>query len=162
TNLEPGQYEVAATKNGFHKSSARVEVAARRTARVDLPLENVIDFPRRFEKASSAPLTEREKLLLGRLDQLEARLAAMEASKPRTNIPTPGGEQLVASVTPIAAQSSTIAGTDAPAQIGGKSALPQRPTAISPQEHQIPDALQAPPTTPGVDNFTPFAYGDFT
>ena len=26
----------------------------------------------------------------------------------------------------------------------------------------IPEALQAPDATPGVDNFTPFAYGDFT
>jgi hypothetical protein len=26
----------------------------------------------------------------------------------------------------------------------------------------MPDALQAPESTPGVDNFTPFAYGDFT
>jgi hypothetical protein len=26
----------------------------------------------------------------------------------------------------------------------------------------IPEALQAPESTPGVDNFTPFAYGDFT
>src|SRR6202043_2130576 len=29
-------------------------------------------------------------------------------------------------------------------------------------EHIIPDALQAPEPTSGADNFTPFAYGDFT
>ena len=39
TNLEPGQYEVAATKNGFAKASARIEVIARQVARVDLPLD---------------------------------------------------------------------------------------------------------------------------
>src|ERR1700675_1664502 len=32
TNLEPGLYEVAATKSGFQKSSARVELAAHQTA----------------------------------------------------------------------------------------------------------------------------------
>src|SRR5258708_30417430 len=67
TNLEPGRYEVAATKDGFQKSFAQVEVAARRTARVDLPLQS-----------SNAPLTEREKLLLDRLERVERRLAAME------------------------------------------------------------------------------------
>ena len=40
TNLEPGPYEVAATKNGFQKSAMHVEVVARQTARVDLPAAN--------------------------------------------------------------------------------------------------------------------------
>src|SRR6266566_4371237 len=39
TNLEPGRYEIAATKNGFQKSSARVEVAAQRTVEVELALQ---------------------------------------------------------------------------------------------------------------------------
>src|SRR5580692_4598598 len=38
TNLEPGPYEVAATKNGFQKSSTQVEVVALRTVRVELSL----------------------------------------------------------------------------------------------------------------------------
>jgi len=33
---------------------------------------------------------------------------------------------------------------------------------LAPPEHIIPEALQAPAATTGVDNFTPFAYGDFT
>ncbi len=68
TDLEPGAYELAATKNGFQKSSAHVEVAASRTANVDLPLI-----------ADSPMLTEREKKLLDRIERLEGRLAAMEA-----------------------------------------------------------------------------------
>ena len=39
TNLEPGKYEFAATKNGFDKSTAQVQIAALGTARVDLPLQ---------------------------------------------------------------------------------------------------------------------------
>lgn len=42
-----------------------------------------------------------------------------------------------------------------PAQ-GGPAAAPATPAP------SIPEALQAPDATPGVDNFTPFAYADFT
>ncbi len=76
TSLEPGSYEVAASKNGFQKSAAHVEVAASRTARVDLPLSLETDVPR---ISSTASLTDREKMLLERIERLEGRLAAMEA-----------------------------------------------------------------------------------
>src|SRR3981189_349673 len=66
TNLEPGPYEVAATKNGFQKSLAHVEVAARRTAQVELSLQVAADLRRATEKSESAPLTERERQLLER------------------------------------------------------------------------------------------------
>src|SRR5262245_29090744 len=39
TNLEPGTYEFAASKDGFETSSKEVEVVARETVRVDLPLQ---------------------------------------------------------------------------------------------------------------------------
>jgi hypothetical protein len=34
--------------------------------------------------------------------------------------------------------------------------------AATPPAHVLPEALEAPDATTGVDNFTPFAYGDFT
>jgi hypothetical protein len=49
-----------------------------------------------------------------------------------------------------------------PAPQAGKAQVPPPPTPVAPAEHVMPDALQAPESTPGVDNFTPFAYGDFT
>jgi Putative beta-barrel porin-2, OmpL-like. bbp2 len=42
-------------------------------------------------------------------------------------------------------------------------ATPAQAPAHTPAEiPQIPEALQEPPAAPGVDNFTPFAYGNFT
>jgi hypothetical protein len=67
-NIEPGKYEVHVTKDGFQKSSVQVDVAARQTAQLDLKLQ-----------VAAAPLTEREKQLLERVERLEARLAAIEA-----------------------------------------------------------------------------------
>jgi hypothetical protein len=43
----------------------------------------------------------------------------------------------------------------------GKAPL-QRPTAIAPLDHKLPEALQAPEPSTSPDNFTPFAFGDFT
>ncbi len=126
TNLEPGQYEIAASKNGFRKSSARVNVTGRNNPRIDLPLEASGDV----QRVTGAPtVTEREKMLLERIERLEARLAALEAATNRTS----------------------LAGL----------ADPQQNLAAS-QPPAIPEALQAPESTPGVDHFTPFAFGDFT
>jgi hypothetical protein len=44
----------------------------------------------------------------------------------------------------------------------GKVPVAQPPTPLAPPEHIIPDALQAPPASWGTDNFTPFAFGDFS
>ncbi len=148
-NLEPGRYEVSVTKDGFQKSSVRVDVAARQIAQLDLKLQVV-----------PAPLTEREKQLLERMQRLEARLAAMEAKD--ANATEAGSNSasrnrpLVASTTPIPA---AFPGT---LEQAGKPTIPSPPTPVAPATHILPDALQAPEATQGVDNFTPFAYGDFT
>ncbi len=80
TNLEAGVYEVAVTKNGFQKASAQVNVAAGRTVQVEFPLQAAADLSRTTEKSDNAPLTERERKLLERIDRLEGRLAAVEAA----------------------------------------------------------------------------------
>ena len=99
-------------------------------------------------------------MLLDRIERLESRLATMEANTLGTTLatsskiakPEVGPDSLVASV-------GTPSGPAAPPQA---SPTPPRPTIAAPPQHIIPDALQAPESTPGVDNFTPFAYGDFT
>jgi len=152
-NLEPGQYEIAAVKNGFRRSSAHVKITANTTARVEFPLELAAAVPVTAGTTSPAPLTEREKLLLERIERLEARLSAVEASAstPRTD--------LVASVTPVV----TMPSNSLPAAPTAPSAVPApQPAAPAAPEHAVPEALEAPASTPGVDNFTPFAYGDFT
>ncbi len=159
TNLEPGRYEVAATKEGFQKASTQVEVAAMRTARVNLPLQIATDVRRATEKADAAPLTEREKQLLERLEVVEKRLAAMEA-KDASAAQSPaktvvGNEPQVASLAPTARTPL------APLPPGPAPANPQA-AAPAPPAPAIPEAMQAPDAPPAVDNDTPFAFGDFT
>lgn len=72
THLEPGAYEVAATKQGFRKSSVRVEVGVARVAGVELPLQ--------LAPEGTAQTSDREAQLLERIERLEKRLAAMEAN----------------------------------------------------------------------------------
>src|SRR5277367_6114272 len=103
-SLEPGKYVIAATKNGFQKASAHVEVSARQTAQVDLTLQVAADLRRPAEKADIPPLTERERQLLDRIERLEGRLAAMEAKEASPPLaytrPTSETETLVASLNP--------------------------------------------------------------
>jgi hypothetical protein len=161
TNLEPGNYEFAAVKDGFMKSSTRVEVASLRTARVDLPLQIAADV-RGTVKTEPAPLTERERQLLERVDSLEKRLASMEAKEAAVAQAagkiTPGNEPVVASLTPTAA-------------LPPAAPLPPGPLPPSPGPAPLPDPQQgavpgsAPATvqpTPPVDNDTPFADYDWT
>jgi hypothetical protein len=160
-NLEPGPYEVAATKNGFAKSSAHVDVAARQVARIDLPLQIAADVRQTTQKLDNLPMTERERQLLERIDRLENRLAAMEATQAASKASAPS-QPLVASLNP---GTSTL-GADqppVPQQSGGRSGpVATPPTQIAPANHSLPEALEAPEPTSGVDNFNPFAYADFT
>jgi hypothetical protein len=181
TNLEPGHYEIAASKNGFQKSSAHVEVAPGLIARVDLSLEISTDVPRAAQISSNQPLTEREKQLLERIDRLEERLAALEAaateakdaSAPQVTARSIAGP-LVASLTPFAdlppvatlSQTQAALGqapTQTPQSAGGRAGPVATPPApVAPAEHRMPDALQTPEPAPADDEFTPFAYGDFS
>ena len=147
THLDPGKYDFAATKSGFQKTSARVDVAAREIVRVDLPLE--ADVSPTITKSSAEPFTDREKGLLKRIDRLEARLAALEIKDTQRSADAkPASKPLEASLSPV--EIPTPATTPAPQQ-GARAAIPT-----------VPEALQEPPATKGVDNDTPFAYGDFT
>jgi hypothetical protein len=176
TNLESGAYEFEAIKEGFRKSSARAEVDDHRAARVELPLQLALDLPRTAEKSNSAPLTEREKEMLDRIERLERRLAAMDAALMSKDAaggqmigktPT-GNEPLVASLKSGGGEFPTALSPDTPQtptpqQSRGKAGpVATPPTPVAPAEHRMPDALQAPDAAPAVDKETPFAYGDFS
>jgi hypothetical protein len=173
-NLDPGQYEVVATKNGFQKSSARVEVAARATSRISIPLQIAADAIQ-----TSSETSAREKLLMERIERLEARLAAIEAKDAGAPVATarstsPKTEPiLIASLSPVSGSASTLpalpsqslgqAQNPTPLQPGGRSGpVATPPTAVAPPDHRLPEAMQAPDAPPAVDDFTPFAFGDFT
>ena len=176
TKLEPGQYEFAATKSGFQKSAARIEVAALRVTRVQLPLQIAAELRGTTQKADSAPasttpqnapVTDREKQLLDRIDRLEARLAAMESKESSATQAdaktTAGTEPLVASLTPVAFTPSPSPAPPAPPIPSPSPApAPQAAAAPAPPAPSFPEALQSPDPAPATDNFTPFAFGDFT
>ncbi len=157
-DLEPGRYDIAATKNGFQKASATIDVKSRLTTRVDLPLNvdsSDANSPATTKKADSEPMSDREKQLQDEIDRLQARLAALdakisnhplEASANPTDVPGPE-----AASAPQQTASAAGPATSAPPQAAAPS---QAPT--------VPDALQAPPATTGVDNVTPFAYADWS
>jgi len=138
--LEPGRYQVAAERAGFVPSKASVEVAAPTSARVDFELTADAAPAPAAKPAKDAPsLAEEVEALKERLAELESAMAARATPAPGANAP------------------AGMAETPAPAP-----APPQPATAPVPPAPSIPEALQTPDSTPGVDNSTPFAYGDFT
>jgi hypothetical protein len=139
--LEPGLYQVAAAKEGFTQSTTNVSIATPRPYRIDLllaadnsPVPAAKSSPAAADPTVSA-VEEELAALRTRIGQLEAALHARVA--------------------------------DAPAEIAAPPAPPTpapQPTAAppAPPVHVLPEALEAPDATTGVDNFTPFAFGDFT
>lgn len=171
-NLSPGLYQVNVSKAGFANSpEVTVEIAAGQTLRRILTLTATGRADGGSDQASTsapqqesadansnqAPLIERKKELLDRIDRLERQVAALEARQ--DNQPGAPTRPLLAS---LAAPASV------PASKPAELPIPTTPIAAKPAPAAaaaaslLPEALQPPDTTPGVDNFTPFAYGDFT
>jgi hypothetical protein len=127
-----------------------------------LPEDQLAARSKKSPSPDCNPLTDREKQLLERIDRLEARLAAMEAREANATLvnakTSPGSDVLVASLKPVAAfpQAGSLPSTPL---ASGSASAPQSAASPAPA---IPDALQAPESSPAVDTFTPFAFGDFT
>ena len=111
-----------------------------------------------------------ESSVVAELAAMKARIEFLEAelqkqSRERTpSAPASAAPQAEAPRAPLVA-----AAKPAPEAVAGPAAapLPQQAAvppaaAPAPAAPTIPEALQAPESAPGVDNFTPFAYGDFT
>jgi hypothetical protein len=169
TNLEPGPYEVAATKDGFEKSSAQVEVADRRVTRVELPLQSEADLRQTLDRLDKLPLTDREKQLLDRVDLLEQRLAAMEgATEGKDSAATPALAKNTPSTDPLTQEAALTPNAALPPD----APVPPAPPAPAPAPAPSPNPQQAaaaPPAqagaaaaVPTVDNDTPFADYDWT
>jgi hypothetical protein len=155
-NLEPGHYEVAATKDGFRKFSANVEVAALGNARLDVLLAEA-DAEAGANTAAAVGSTP--LLALAReLEDMKKRIEPLEAMKRRI-------EQLEAQLKisqeerSAEAASRTMAANQIPITPGAanpNAALPTAPT--SPQDR----AQNQAPAAPAVDMQTPFADFDWT
>jgi hypothetical protein len=141
--LEPGLYRVAASRDGFTSSTTNVYVSAPRPYRVDFllaadnsPAPAAKTSPAVADSTASAVEEELAALKL-RIEQLEAALHARAAAAP----------------------AETAAAAPSPAAAPPPQPSPAPP---APPAHVLPEALESPDATTGVDNVTPFAFGDFT
>jgi hypothetical protein len=156
--LEPGSYRVAAARDGFVESTANVEVAASKTYSIEFLLAAAAP-PAPEAKESPAPADASVSSVADELAALKKRIAQLEVALQARTVAQPSPATAPAET--ARALPPTSAPDPAP-QTSGKAAdtTPSVPTA--PPAPVLPEALQAPESTPGVDNFTPFAYGDFT
>jgi hypothetical protein len=157
TDLEPGRYEVSASKDGFVKSSDNVEVGAQGSYRVEFALAVV------HSAADAAPSVAQELAAMKkRIEDLEAQLQRVQSAAAAPSS-TPHGP-LVATATKDLSQIPLLPGTVAKPDLSkevASNAAPQ-PSSGAPAVPSIPEALQAPDAPRAVDNDTPFAYGDFS
>ncbi len=150
-NLRPGRYQLRATRGGLASSSVTtVSLVAQQDLRVDMTLVPAggskalanpnltadLRAPAVNGNSSEPPLTDREKLLLDRLDKLEQRLAAMEAKETSGTTPasTPAPPAAIASqpktsaATVAAIQPAPVASASAGA---ASSAAPAKPVLVA-------------------------------
>ena len=170
-DLRPGSYQIVAFKEGFTTPApATVEIAQNQVAKADVALAAAVTSAASqtgVGRPDVAPLTEREKQLLDRIDRLEGRLAAMEAKgeKPfRTTTPDNSTGRPPSALADTAASPSI----EKPKPTEVAAALPPASPAAAPvqlAQNQVAQAASPAaqaPAAPAVDNQTPFAYGDFT
>jgi len=167
-DLVPGPYEIVATKDGFLTAKTRIVVDSTARFRTDVSLEAANADP-------ILALAKEMESMKARISQLEAELKAKNSETqasvvpsqsptllastgkdlgelPRfpSRLPNPNAEKvLTANAVPL----------PSPAPNPAPAPAPQATPAPAPM---FPEALQSPEPSPGVDNFTPFAFGDFT
>ncbi len=164
--VQPGWYEVTATKNGYLKATARIRVVSGKTADLELPLA--------FNHAAlESAMVQELDAMKARVDQLESEL---KNQKGQESAKAPAASDvLLASVgkdstqmpqlpsaPPKPGDRELLATSARPAAAGPAPAPQPAPAAAPPPPPSVPEALQPPDPAPAVDNFTPFAFGDFT
>jgi Putative beta-barrel porin-2, OmpL-like. bbp2/Carboxypeptidase regulatory-like domain len=187
--IPTGKYQITVSKEGFTSPApATVEIAQNQVTNTDVALAAIVTSSSSAQAAATkpdpAPLTEREKQLLDRIDRLESRLAAMEAREANGATP-PGtvlGPALQSAVASVVASSANaekarpveVAGvlppnnpvTATPVQTAqNQAAQSGTPPVAQHAESAVPSNGSAPAAAvaaPAVDNQTPFAYADFT
>jgi hypothetical protein len=162
-DLKPGQYRLTARAEGIGAAQpATVEIAQNQVtyATVQLAAGEAPAQPADAPTPDSALKTRSvaapapESSVMAELAAMKARIELLEAELIRQRSP----ERIV-----TATAKMTPAVEPAPAQAAAAAAAPQQAAAPpAPAAPSFPEALQSPESTPGVDNFTPFAFGDFT
>jgi hypothetical protein len=180
-DLAPGRYQVTATKAGFKSLGAiPVDLAAHQSLRVDVTLASLNDSkgatgpapsPVVTDSSDRAPLTAREKQLLERVNQLEQRLAALEAKedsqRPTGATATPAPEPSLASLNPTAAFPPAKVLTPTLPQGPAQEPAKQHPanttaTPAAPVTPALQEALQAPESAPTPSSDNVYTWADYT
>jgi hypothetical protein len=186
-SLNPGQYQVSARAEGLATlSMVPVTVANHQTTQMELSLARSA-----LDPEMSPAIAKALEAMQRRIDQLEVALKngarRDQAEVAEADIPSKAADQpsrtLLASIakdpsaipvaqgTLVRRDDRTLAASNAPLPSTlpadatpqtSKASAPRPPTPVAPPEHVIPEAMQAPPAAPAVDNVTPFAFGDFT
>jgi hypothetical protein len=162
TDLKPGQYRLTARAEGIGAAQpATVEIAQNQVtyANVQLaaaeapaqPADAPTPDPALKTRSVAPPVSESS--VAAELAAMKARIELLEAELARQSKP----ERVV---TAAAKPAPVVEPASAPAAAGTQAAAAAPPPA--PAAPSFPEALQSPESTPGVDNFTPFAFGDFT
>ena len=160
-DLEPGRYDVAATKTGFETASTTIDVEGKHLVRVDLPLTGDANAAATTTEPDNQPATDREKKLQDEIDRLEARLAAMEikdAAQPSAEAKADGtSTSMTASLNPADVPSPDAApapqvGTataSASATAAASASTAAAPAAAADPPPALPQGLQPPPALSG-------------
>ena len=166
-DLKPGQYRLTARAEGIGAASpATVEIAQNQVTYASVQLGGA-ETPAQPAEASvrdsalktrSAPGPAPESSVMAELAAMKARIELLEAELQRQS----SRERIPAPVVAVAKPAPETGPAPAAAPTPQQAAVPPAAAAPVPPAPTIPEALQAPASTPGVDNFTPFAYGDFT
>ena len=173
-DLKPGQYRLTARAEGIGAASpAIVEVAQNQVTYANIQLAGAeapaqpaeASVPDPALKTRSAAPSVSESSVAAELAAMKARIELLEAELKKQSRATSAPVEAQAPREPL-----TAAAKPAPEAVGAPGAGPAPPQAPAPQAAAapappaptIPEALQANVSAPGVDNFTPFAYGDFT
>ena len=169
-NLKPGRYQLTAVKQGMAVSEVTtIDIRAHEDLRVDITMSSLKGAISNLTadslpltttgNVSAAPLTDREMLLLQRLDQLEQRLEAIEARDakaaalaPTPSQPTPAPSQPKTSETTVAAAlpapvTPVSTGTRSPAAPPKHTLLASLEDAIGLKSAEKAPAISIPPST---------------
>jgi hypothetical protein len=131
-----------------------LEAMQRRIDQLEVELKNTNTQARSEAAAAEVPAKA--------VDQASRTLLATIVKDPHAIPIEPGTLGSPTERTLVASNAAVPGAVANPAPQAGKATVASPRTPVAPPEHVIPEAMQAPEPTPGVDNFTPFAFGDFT
>jgi hypothetical protein len=175
-NVAPGEYLVTAQADGYPDTTvSKLQITAGRATRTDVIMAaNVTPQPAVITANSSttppaAPRDKAKQSLLARLVKPQPALVSKSQTAPPDTVASLKYPPIAAFGIPVANTPTADVGTplpvpqDAPAPAQAPTAAPAATApAAAPAASALPDALSAPAPGPAVDNFTPFAFADFT